>query len=208
MSSPISPPMPIIRSAADGWLNALPVDRHSRRRDCRALLRAASRRCSTSPASRPPFVPGRRTLLAVLRDPATATTTRTACLFTPHPLGHRLAHRRAGPVRRQDRATWALRPVPPRLRRVRADSDARHFRRGADPGDDQRPDRRRSCAICRPRCAPATTPRDWPTSLKPINDEMRGLQRDALVAYILHQMRVEPGNARTSTRRTSCSSTS
>jgi Neuraminidase-like domain/Salmonella virulence plasmid 28.1kDa A protein len=30
---------------------------------------------------------------------------------------------------------------------------------------------------------------DWLNVLKPINDEMRGLQRDALVAYILHQMR-------------------
>jgi hypothetical protein len=30
---------------------------------------------------------------------------------------------------------------------------------------------------------------DWLKVLKPINDEMRGLQRDALVAYILHQMR-------------------
>jgi Neuraminidase-like domain len=29
---------------------------------------------------------------------------------------------------------------------------------------------------------------DWLKVLKPINDEMRGLQRDALVAYILHQM--------------------
>ena len=31
--------------------------------------------------------------------------------------------------------------------------------------------------------------------LKPINDEMRGLQRDALVAYILHQMRENPTTA-------------
>jgi hypothetical protein len=30
---------------------------------------------------------------------------------------------------------------------------------------------------------------DWLNVLRPINDEMRGLQRDALVAYILHQMR-------------------
>lgn len=33
---------------------------------------------------------------------------------------------------------------------------------------------------------------DWLKVLKPINDEMRGLQRDALVAYILHQMRSNP----------------
>lgn len=30
---------------------------------------------------------------------------------------------------------------------------------------------------------------DWRTVVQPINDEMRALQRDALVAYILHQMR-------------------
>lgn len=32
---------------------------------------------------------------------------------------------------------------------------------------------------------------DWLNVLKPINDEMRGLQRDALVAYILHGMRLK-----------------
>jgi Neuraminidase-like domain/Salmonella virulence plasmid 28.1kDa A protein len=36
---------------------------------------------------------------------------------------------------------------------------------------------------------------DWLKVLKPINDEMRGLQRDALVAYILHQMRANPTTA-------------
>jgi peptidoglycan hydrolase-like protein with peptidoglycan-binding domain len=35
----------------------------------------------------------------------------------------------------------------------------------------------------------------WLQVLKPINDEMRGLQRDALVAYILHQMRSNPATA-------------
>ncbi|MGH8470921.1 MAG: neuraminidase-like domain-containing protein, partial [Gammaproteobacteria bacterium] len=33
---------------------------------------------------------------------------------------------------------------------------------------------------------------DWLNVLRPINDEMRSLQRDALVAYILHQMRADP----------------
>ncbi len=36
---------------------------------------------------------------------------------------------------------------------------------------------------------------DWLKVLKPINDEMRGLQRNALVAYILHQMRANPTTA-------------
>ncbi|PTQ91460.1 PA14 domain-containing protein [Nitrosomonas nitrosa] len=36
---------------------------------------------------------------------------------------------------------------------------------------------------------------DWLNVLKPINDEMRALQRDALVAYILHQMRANPNSA-------------
>lgn len=35
----------------------------------------------------------------------------------------------------------------------------------------------------------------WLQVLKPINDEMRRLQRDALVAYILHQMRSNPSTA-------------
>ena len=33
---------------------------------------------------------------------------------------------------------------------------------------------------------------DWLNVLKPINDEMRSLQRDALVGYVLHQMRADP----------------
>ena len=36
---------------------------------------------------------------------------------------------------------------------------------------------------------------DWLNVLKPINDEMRALQRDALVAYILHQMSANPDSA-------------
>ncbi|MBC1195383.1 PA14 domain-containing protein,virulence plasmid 28 protein [Microcystis aeruginosa BLCCF158] len=36
---------------------------------------------------------------------------------------------------------------------------------------------------------------NWLQVLKPINDGMRGLQRDALVAYILHQMRSNPATA-------------
>ncbi len=35
-------------------------------------------------------------------------------------------------------------------------------------------------------------PADWRDVIQPINDEMRALQRDALVAYILHQMRSDP----------------
>lgn len=36
---------------------------------------------------------------------------------------------------------------------------------------------------------------DWLNVLKPINDELRGLQRDALVTYILHQMRAAPDSS-------------
>jgi peptidoglycan hydrolase-like protein with peptidoglycan-binding domain len=36
---------------------------------------------------------------------------------------------------------------------------------------------------------------DWLNVLQPINDQMRELQRDALVAYILHQMRENPATA-------------
>ena len=36
---------------------------------------------------------------------------------------------------------------------------------------------------------------DWLNVLTPINDEMRASQRDALVAYILHQMRANPDSA-------------
>src|SRR5262249_41974439 len=46
-------------------------------------------------------------------------------------------------------------------------------------------------AALRARYAPA----DWREVVQPINDELRGLQRNALVAYILHQMRSDPATA-------------
>ncbi|PSR17360.1 hypothetical protein C8255_13005, partial [filamentous cyanobacterium CCP3] len=39
----------------------------------------------------------------------------------------------------------------------------------------------------------------WLSVLKPINDEMRGLQRDALVTYILHQLQANPDTAHINT---------
>lgn len=36
---------------------------------------------------------------------------------------------------------------------------------------------------------------DWLSVVKPINDSLRGAQRDALVAYVLHQMRSNPSSA-------------
>lgn len=38
-------------------------------------------------------------------------------------------------------------------------------------------------------------PGDWLRVIKPINDDLRGKQRSALVAYILHQMRLDPLSA-------------
>src|SRR5690606_12680321 len=35
---------------------------------------------------------------------------------------------------------------------------------------------------------------DWRTVLQPINDALRGRQRDALVAYVLHRMRADPAS--------------
>ncbi|MGC1379365.1 MAG: neuraminidase-like domain-containing protein, partial [Anaerolineales bacterium] len=40
---------------------------------------------------------------------------------------------------------------------------------------------------------------DWRDVIQPINDELRGLQRDALVAWILHQMRSNPSSAQIDT---------
>jgi hypothetical protein len=36
---------------------------------------------------------------------------------------------------------------------------------------------------------------DWLNVIKPINDQLRGLQRDVLVSYILHQLRANPTSA-------------
>jgi len=46
---------------------------------------------------------------------------------------------------------------------------------------------------------------DWLNVLRPVNDEMRALQRDALVAHILHQMRSNPASGHIDTQRSSSS---
>ena len=51
------------------------------------------------------------------------------------------------------------------------------------------PTRRAWPPISRRPCGPATPKPDWLAVVKPINDTMRDLQRDALVAYILQQAR-------------------
>jgi len=40
---------------------------------------------------------------------------------------------------------------------------------------------------------------DWRSLVQPVNDEMRSLQRGALVAYILHQMQENPSSAQIDT---------
>ena len=104
------------------------------------------------------LAPDDERLLAVLKDPAAATRTRTACCFTltrwdADSLDALLARfgkamRRSGPPRRPSAAST----TPMRLVKT-----AGHPGRRADHGHHQRAERRRPCAICRPPCAPATT---------------------------------------------------
>ena len=175
------------RIAGDGWLNALPVTGTPAGSTAAALLKPI-RDLLDYARIKAAISPGDDRLLTVLKDPVTATANADSLLFT---------------LTRWD---------APSLNAVLVQfggsiaglTDLELFRRVYDAfalfqtmgisanaliqATTNEPDgyRVRSLqAALRARYDAA----NWRDVVQPINDAMRGLQRDALVAYILHQMR-------------------
>ena len=177
----------------DNWLNALavagdpaPAAAAALLRPVRALLDFARLKAELSP--------GDESLLSVLRDPAAATADADALLFTltrwdRASLGDLLTHFGGGVAGLSDFALFRrvydafglLRPMGiPAAALIRATTN--------EPTGDTV---RGLQAALRARYDAA----DWRQVVRPINDAMRGLQRDALVAHILHRMRSHPATA-------------
>lgn len=176
--------------SGESWLNALPVTGNAASpatllAPLRELLDYAIVKRSLSPAS------GDETLLAVVRDPAAATATSTSPLYTltGWDAGSLMAlvSRFVGTVAGLSQPAQ-LRRVYEAFELIRTMGISAGSLIAATTNNPTSATVRDLQAALRARYAPE----DWRTVVQPINDAMRSLQRDALVAYILHQMRSSP----------------
>lgn len=190
-------------AAGEGWLNQLPIEENLHLSDpgeaavakalnatlvtpLRDLLRFAQMKAALSPDA-----PDDESLLKIIDDPAAASLPPNATLYAltrwdAASLDALLAHFHAtlaglGSVKLFYRVYRAFElaqqmGIPARAL-IRATTN--------EPTGDTV---RELSAALRARYDAA----DWRNVVQPINDAMRGLQRDALVAYILHQLRSNP----------------
>jgi hypothetical protein len=183
--------------AGDGWLNALPVSGDppsatavALAKPFQALLDFARIKADLSP--------GDEQLLTILRDPTTATTNADSLLF----ILTRWEKTSLSDVLTQFGGNIASLAHVDLFRRV-YDAFALIQTMGiaasalikATTNDPDGGTVRDLQAALRARYDAA----DWRVVIQPINNEMRGLQRDALVAYILHQMGEDPTRAQIDT---------
>jgi hypothetical protein len=181
------------RIGGDGWLNALPVIGNAAHPTEIALL-APLRAMLDYARIKAAVAPDDDSVLDALEDPAAATATADSPLFAL--------------------TGWSSATLPVLLAWFgAATADLGHMATFARVYDAFFLSRQMGFAI--PALLPATTneptadttrdmqaalraryaPADWREVVRPINDELRGRQRDALVAYILHQLRSDPATA-------------
>jgi hypothetical protein len=178
------------RINSDEWLNVLPVTGSADLPTAAALLKPLEA-LLTFCRIRAEISPDDESLLQILEDPAAATASADSLLYTltrwdPKSLTDVLNH---------FGATIADLSHLDTFRRV-YDSFALIQTMGIAAGaliaattNEPTSDTLRSFqAALRARYDPA----DWRDVVKPINDAMRGLQRNALVAFILHRLRSNP----------------
>ncbi len=177
----------------DGWLNALSVSGNPAPSTAPALLKPFEALLDFA-RIKVDISASDESLLTVLKDPTTATQNTDSLLFTIT----RWNQTSLNDVLAQFSGTMAGLGHFELFRRV-YDAFALIQKMGIsakaliqattnEPTSDTVRDLQ---AALRARYAAA----DWRDVVRPINDEMRGLQRDALVAYILHQMRSNPESA-------------
>jgi hypothetical protein len=181
----------------DGWLNALRVSGDPAPATAAALLKPFEALLDFA-RIKSDLSPDDEQVLGVLRDPAAATATAISRLFmltrwdraslndVLTQFGVAIADlARFDVFRRAYDAFAVIRPIG-----VSAAALIRATINAPDSGmvsDFQ--------AALRARYAAA----DWRALIQPINDTMRSLRRDALVAYILHHMRASPNTAQIDT---------
>lgn len=181
------------RIAGDGWLNALATTDDPDSETAVALL-APLRALLDFARIKAAISPDDDALLRVLQDPATATANADSTLFQitrwdKNSLDDMLAHfgsNHAGLARIEQ-----LRRVYDSFALIRAMGISARALIHATTNEPDGGTVRDLQTALRARYAAA----DWRDIVQPVNDAMRGLQRDALVAYILHQMRSNPATA-------------
>ncbi|HSH81375.1 MAG TPA: neuraminidase-like domain-containing protein [Herpetosiphonaceae bacterium] len=189
---------PDYQIAGDGWLNALPVSGNPAAAVASAVLKPFAALLDFA-RIKAEVAPDDESLLAVLQDPAAATQSADSLLFaltrwSRASLLDLLAHLGGsiaglGGFELFRRVCHAFELVQQMgisaVALIRATTNA--------PSADTVRDLQ---AALRARYdAPS-----WRDVIRPINDAMRSLQRDALVAYILHQMRSHPASAHINTQ--------
>jgi hypothetical protein len=175
----------------DGWLNALPVrgdlppgTAAALLRPLDALLRYARVKSELSPDD--------ESLLEILNDPTTAAQQRDSLLFSVtkwsredlHSLMDRFGIGDVGELAHWD-SFMRIYDAFAIVRKMGVSAQALCAAVTNDPTAASA--RSLQAALCARYDVSA-----WRDVVRPLNDEMRGLQRDALVAYILHQMRTNP----------------
>lgn len=176
--------------AGDGWLNALPVRGDPAALTAVALLKPLQDLLDYA-RIKAAISPGDESLLTVLKDPVAATANADSLLFTLTRwdrtslndvlayFGSTLTSLMHFDQFRRIYDSFALIKIMGILAKALIQATTN------EPTGDTVRDLQ---AALRARY----DANDWRTVIQPINDAMRGLQRDALVAYILHQMRSNP----------------
>jgi hypothetical protein len=176
---------------ADGWLNALPVSGSSAQPDLllkpfQALLDFARLKADLSPSD--------ESLLSVLKDPVTATQDSSSLLFSltlwnPDSLANLLTHF-SSTIASLGHFAMFLK-VADAFAILQQMGISASVLIQATTNEPSAADVSTLQAALRALYDDAS----WRDVIKPINDDMRSLQRDALVAYILHQMTSHPESA-------------
>jgi hypothetical protein len=179
--------------AGDGWLNALSVNGNPSPGTASALLRCFESLLDFA-RIKTEISPSDESLLSALKDPANATQNADSLLFNitrwnPSSLsdalnqfGSNIAGLGHFAVFRRTYDAFAL------VEAIGIPAKALIQAATNDPTADNVRDFQ---AALRARYDAGS----WRDVVRPINDEMRSVQRDALVAYIIHQMRSHPESA-------------
>jgi ABC toxin-like protein/neuraminidase-like protein/putative peptidoglycan binding protein/virulence plasmid A protein len=187
------------RIAGDGWLNALPVTADSTPEMAAGLFTAASTLLEYA-RLKDALKGTEDRLLAVLQDPVAAAQPADGLLFTltrwePDSLDALLI--RFGHAQGPNADRGALADLAVFARVFDAYAWVKKLRIPAAAliaAATNEPDAARARDF-QGALRARYEERDWFETLRPINDEMRALQRDALVAYVLHHMRATPATA-------------
>lgn len=177
----------------DGWLNHLSVTGSPDNATARSLLKAFDALLDFS-RIKAEISPGDERLLDILRDPAGATASPQSLLYVLTRWEQSSVHEllsRFGKTAADLSHVETLRRLYDAYGRARLLGVRAAELIAATTNEPTAVVMRSFQAALRARYEESA----WLDVIRPINDEMRSMQRDALVAYILHRMRSDPASA-------------